>query len=216
VGEHITRFWNSLKVIYLRIIMRYIIILLFLGLWACEQPAPTAKPVIPVEPKATNLTDQANLVLKALTASDFTALEQYIEPGGQVTFSPYSYIDTTKTLRFSNKMLSEAATGKKMLKWGEYDATGEAIQLTVADYFAQFIQHKPFATADSILVNRSMAAGNMINNISQVFTGTEFVEYYCKGSDEYAGMDWGALRLIFRKKGDKFYLVGVVSDRWTS
>jgi hypothetical protein len=196
--------------------MRYIIILLFLGLWACEQPAPTAKPVIPVEPKANNLTDQANLVLKALIAGNFTALEQYIEPGGQVIFSPYAYIDTTKAQRFSGEKLSQTATAKRLLKWGEYDATGEPIQLTVGDYFAQFIQHKPFATADSVLVNRSLAAGNLINNIGQVFPDTEFVEYYCKGSDEYAGMDWGALRIIFRKKADKLYLVGVVSDRWTS
>jgi hypothetical protein len=196
--------------------MRTLIFSIALCLLACEQTAPGSSTDTPPKPPTLNLPDQAAAVLKALMSNNYAALERHIEPGGKILFSPYAYIDTTKAIRFTGRELSEAADSKKMLTWGEFDATGEPIQLSVADYFARFIKNKNFLQPDSLLVNKSVTAGNMVNNLKQLFPDAEYVEYYCKGSDDYAGMDWGALRLIFKKKLNNYYLVAVVGDRWTS
>ncbi len=43
-----------------------------------------------------------------------------------------------------------------------------------------------------------------------------FIEYHFSGfEEEYGGMDWVSLRLVFVQEGGQWYLVGLVNDRWT-
>ena len=57
--------------------------------------------------------------------------------------------------------------------------------------------------------------GNSINNLKDIYQNSEVVEFYHKGSDEYAGMDWRVLRLVFDEYQGKRYLVAIISDQWT-
>lgn len=43
-----------------------------------------------------------------------------------------------------------------------------------------------------------------------------YVEYHFPGFEKkYEGKDWKSLRLVFEKKNDRWYLVGIVHDQWT-
>jgi hypothetical protein len=49
-----------------------------------------------------------------------------------------------------------------------------------------------------------------------VYRGDSYSEFYFPGFDpKYDGMDWRALRLVFKKENEKLYLVGIIHDQWT-
>lgn len=183
---------------------------------ACNtEPGKPAPQALTATDKPALLKKQAAQVLDMLTRKDFESLAGQIEPGGTVLFSPYGYIDTASARRFDRASLPVLGKLKDKLLWGQYDGSGEDIRLSAEEYMARFANDKSYAQSDSVLVNRSVASGNSVNNMAEVFPGCDYVEFYCKGSEQYSGMDWGALRLVFRTVGDKVYLVAVVHDQWT-
>lgn len=175
------------------------------------KPAPQALTAID---KPALLQKQATQVLDMLARSDFESLAGQIEPNGTLLFSPYGYIDTASARRFDRTSLLVLGKLKDKLLWGQYDGSGEDIRLSAEAYMADFVNDKPYRQSDSTLVNNTAASAS-VNNIADIFPGCDYVEFYCNGSDQYSGMDWGALRLVFRMAGDKLYLVAVVHDEWT-
>lgn len=187
---------------------------------ACTSSTPEAKtrPEAVAAPmdRSAFLRNHALQVQDMLMRKDYNALAAQIEPGKSLLFSPYGFIDSVAAKRLTAADLKAAATSKEKMKWGDYDGTGEPIRLTVEEYFAKFVNNKMYMKGDSISVNKSVTSGNTINNLKDVFPNHDFVEYYVKGTEKYADMDWGALRLVFKTVGDKTYLVAVVHDQWTS
>jgi hypothetical protein len=191
------------------------IVALFFCLACNTEPGKPAPQALTATDKPTLLKKQAMQVLDMLSRKDFESLAGQIEPGGTLLFSPYGYIDTASARRFDRVSLPVLGKLKDKLLWGQYDGSGEDIRLSAEEYMARFANDKSYAQSDSVLVNRSVGPGNSANNLADVFPGCDYVEFYCEGSDQYSGMDWGALRLVFRTVGDKVYLVAVVHDQWT-
>jgi hypothetical protein len=49
-----------------------------------------------------------------------------------------------------------------------------------------------------------------------VYRNYDFTESHFSGFEEkYGGMDWRSLRLVFKEIKGRFFLVGVVHDKWT-
>lgn len=155
-------------------------------------------------------------VLGALCNKDTAALAKAIAPDGKLLFSPYGYIDTLSALRFTGASLSKAFQEKKKINWGKYDGSGKPILLSPEEYFGKFVCNTDFSKADTIRANVPVARGNSMNNLSTVFPGCSFVEYYHKGTTEMSGLDWSTLRLVYRTIDGKRYLVAVIHDQWTS
>lgn len=154
-------------------------------------------------------------ILKLLKAGNYQQLAQYIHPREGLRFSPYSYVDTLENLKFSSSEFTALNTSKKLL-WGHYDGSGTPISLTLDEYFDKFVYDADFMTAPEKAVNTILGQGNTVNNIKDVYPGSHFTEFYFPGTDpRYGGMDWRSLRLVFKKAGDEFYLVGIVHDQWT-
>jgi hypothetical protein len=186
-----------------------------------EQPAdfqanePTIDPNIYPVNMPLSLEQTASAVLKALQTNDLTTLANYVHPTRGVRFTPYSYISETD-LVFSHSVIPTLTADATVYHWGMFDGSGLPIDLTYNEYYAKFIYSADFANPEQVAFNAFIGSGNSINNLEEFYPGAEFVEYHFSGFDEqYEGMDWQSLRLVFSHEGGQFYLIGIVHAQWT-
>ena len=120
------------------------------------------------------------------------------------------------TLVFDRARIAAFAADTTTYMWGRYDGKGTPIELTVEEYWEEFLYRHDFAQAQRGAPNEELGSGNSINNLPEVMgENAVFVEYYVPGTDEYSGMDWGSLRVVFEETDDARYLIGLVRDQWT-
>jgi hypothetical protein len=159
-----------------------------------------------------------NNILVALKNKNYPAFADYIHPASGIRFSPYGYVDTLSHLRFSrDKFIATAKDdNQEMIVWGKFDATGDPIKMTLNNYLQRFVYDVDFVRPEKRAVNDFIATGNSLNNLLSVYKNCDFTESYFSGfKKEYAGMDWKSLRLVFKERNGKFFLVGIVHDEWT-
>lgn len=162
-----------------------------------------------------NLTKE---ILGVIKAGNYAELADYFHPVAGVRFSPYAYIDTTVDLDFTKKTFYKQFKTKSSSKlvWGYYDGSGDSISLSIRDYFRKFVYDVDFLKAEKTTLNESSSHGNTINNMAAVYEGLHYTESYFSGFDEkFGGMDWRALRLVYKEYNGKHYLVGIIHDEWT-
>jgi len=173
-------------------------------------PTVTSQPT-----ESLTLQETAARVVNALGEKDLEVLTQYIHPEKGVRFSPYGYVREEHQV-FMPEVLSSLAESDKTYIWGRYDGSGEPIELTFDEYYDEFVYSADFANAEVIAVNERIGQGNTINNILEFYPGGSFVEHHFSGFEEqYGGIDWQSLRLVFTQEDGAWYLVGIVHDEWT-
>ncbi|WP_075061380.1 hypothetical protein [Ornatilinea apprima] len=203
-----------------------IIFALLLLLSACRAftptPAPTGLPATASLPTATpqptpgeaDLALAAQQIVFALQARDLNTLSAFAHPQKGVRFSPYTYV-RSEDLVFQRDQISGLFSDNTIYEWGAYDGSGEPIQLTFADYFESFLYSYDYAAGAQLSYNQPIGAGNTINNLAEFYPGARVVEFYQPGTEEYSGMDWSSLRLVFERAPDGWKLIAIVNDRWT-
>jgi hypothetical protein len=157
-------------------------------------------------------------ILTAIKEKRYDTLFHFFHPDEGVRFSPYGYIDTTSDKIIKAEAIKAWADKKKQVKisWGYFDANEEEIKMTMDQYLKRFVYDVDFVKADSVKVNQFIGGGNSMNNLLAIYPGCSFVESHFKGFEKkYEGMDWRSLRLVFKMKDGKYYLVGVIHDEWT-
>ena len=187
---------------------------------AAQVVEPTAYPEMaatatPEDPQVVvrRLADQAVLAMKD---QNMQALSKLVNPADGVRFSPYGFV-REEDLAFSAAELAGVMNNTNQLTWGSFDGSGEPILMTFAEYYARFIYDVDFAAAPQVSVNERLGQGNTIDNTAEFYPGAIIVEYYFPGFDEqYAGMDWRSLRLVFQDYKGRWVLVGVIHDEWTT
>jgi hypothetical protein len=160
-----------------------------------------------------------NDILKEIKNKNYSALANFIDPISGIRFSPYGFIDTINHMVFSKEKLAEQVTKTKQSKilWGEFDGSGDPINMTLDEYFQKFVYDVDFIKPEKQKVNDFIGTGNSLNNLLEVYKGCDFTESHFSGFDKkYEGMDWRSLRLVFKETNGKYWLVGVVHDQWTS
>ena len=159
-----------------------------------------------------------NNILLTLKNKNYSAFANYIHPVSGIRFSPYGYVDTLSHLRFSRQKFIATAKedNQDMIVWGEFDGTGDPIKMTLNNYMQRFVYDVDFVKPEKRTVNDFVGDGNSLNNLSSVYKDCDFTESYFSGfKKEYAGMDWKSLRLVFKERSGRFFLVGIVHDEWT-
>jgi hypothetical protein len=179
-------------------------------LTATTQPTPNPQPTQPL-----TLEETAAQVIQALAQKDMTAAAEFVHPEMGVRFSPYAYVREEHQVFMPDEIASLEGSEETYL-WGQYDGSGEPIELTFDDYYEKFVYSADFANPEDMAVNARIGQGNTINNIQDFYPDSSYVEYYFSGFEEqYGGMDWESLRLVFVQEDGAWYLVGVVHDEWT-
>jgi hypothetical protein len=183
--------------------------------------APTENQTPSIVPTAVTVStqqlilDRAFLVISALKDKDMAALSQYVHPQMGLRFSPYATVKDTDQC-FTADQVAGLMADPTVYLWGNFDGSGQPINLTFADYYAKFIYDEDFANAPELSLNHRLGTGNSIDNIFEYYQSSMYVEFYFPGFDpQYAGMDWRSLRLVFMQQDGTWYLVGIIHDQWT-
>ena len=163
-----------------------------------------------------NLKQQALSIQRALANKDFSRITNDIHPTRGVRFSMYAYVRPETDKVFSREQFAQYLQQSKVrFTWGEKDGTGDLLVTPLPTYLDTWIDASKFNNA-SISINEFQHSGNMINNLKKIYPNSEVVEFYHKGSEEYAGMDWRIMRLVFEEYEGKRYLVAIVNEQWTT
>lgn len=169
------------------------------------------------EPDAeTVIREQAQAIVEALKDQDVETVAEFVHPDQGVRFSPYAFVEMNHQ-SFTREQVNEMMDDEKLYVWGAYDGTGEAIELTPAEYYEEFIYRKDFANeVEEINFDDIEPRGNTLHNAEEIYPDAHFIEYYVPGTEEFAEMDWGSLILAFEEVNGEWYLVGVIQDQWTT
>jgi hypothetical protein len=160
-----------------------------------------------------------NNVLTALKNKDYDSLALLIHPEDGVRFSPYGFIDTVHDRVIHTEFMMTQAEPNKQIKilWGTKDPTDDPINLTIDKYIDEFVYDVNFLHPEKLKINEFIGGGNTQNNLLTVYDGCDFTESYFSGFDKKLdGMDWRSLRLIFKQKDGKYFLIGIVHDSWST
>ncbi|MCA1319410.1 hypothetical protein LC085_05745 [Bacillus tianshenii] len=170
----------------------------------------------PVAEKEMTAEDTAFAAVKLIKEKDFSALKDLIHPTKGVRFTPYGYVDANRNLVFTASEIGDLKENQKVYLWGEYDGTGDPIQLSFHDYYKKFIYDADFLHAEEKSINKRLGQGNSIDNSKEVYPDATVVEFHFPGFEEkYEGMDWKSLRVVLEKLDNKWYVVGFIHDQWT-
>lgn len=175
---------------------------------------PTEQVVEEPVPDSIAVLQLANDIVQALKKEDYRVLGDAVGNEGKVRLSPYAMVDSMQNAL--NKIELYSSTSVEMA-WGNFDGSGGPIQLSIDNYFKKFVYDHDYASDPKVQIayNRFIGTGNSLNNLKAFYPNHSFVEYYYPGTDKYEQMDWSSLRLVFKKVGDTFLLVGIVHDQWT-
>jgi hypothetical protein len=157
-------------------------------------------------------------ILRTIKNKNYSALASLIHPVEGIRFSPYAYIDTVRHIKFSSAtfIAQVGASEQDVLLWGEFDGTGDPIKMTLNTYMKRFVYDVDFIKPEKRSVNKFISEGNSLNNLLTVYKNCNFTESHFSGFNEkYGGHDWRTLRLVFKERNKRFYLVGIVHDEWT-
>jgi hypothetical protein len=185
-----------------------------------SMPSPTDEPtatviVTPEPPTPLTLEEAAEKVINALAEKDMAAVAEFVHPEQGVRFSPYTYVEESHQVFAADELVNLPGSDETYL-WGTFDGTGDPIELTFDDYYQRFIYSADFANPEQMAVDEELGYSSMINNIADFYPGSSFVEYHFSGfEEEYGGMDWVSMRLVFIKEDGSWILVGIVHDQWT-
>lgn len=189
----------------------------------CQSPATksavsTAKnnsASMPAPASQQTLEQQALRIQQALANKDYASITNDIHPTRGVRFSMYAYVRPKTDKVFSRAQYAQYLQQSKVrFTWGDLDGTGDSLVIPLPEYLDTWVASEKYNTA-SVSVNEFKHSGNMINNLKETYPNSEFVEFYHKGSEEYAGMDWRILRLVFEEYQGKRYLIAIVNEQWT-
>lgn len=162
------------------------------------------------------LVDLSKEILNILSSRNYKALSRHVHPLLGLRMTPYSYVDIKKDRKFSAKELSNIKQTKKKFVWGEFDGSGEPIKMTIKEYFSRFVYDADFLTKGEVTVNEVVQSGNTTNNVEEAYHGCDFVDFMIPMIDpQYEGLDWRALRLVFKKEKDKIFLIGIIHNEHT-
>jgi hypothetical protein len=181
---------------------------------ASPAPLPTPSPVPQSTPSEEDLAVTAQRVVFALQARDLDALAAFVHPEKGVRFSPYTFA-REEDLVFMPDHFSDLLADQTVYEWGAYDGTGEPIHLTFAEYYDRFVYPFDYAAGAQISYSQPIGFGNTINNLAEFYAGARVVEFYQAGTDQYSGMDWSSLRLVFESTSEGWKLIAIVNDIWT-
>ena len=155
-------------------------------------------------------------VLQTLDPVDINKLFYFAHPEKGILFSPYGFINsnTAKTLNQA-ELLALQQSNKKII-WGEFDGSGDLIELSFNDYFSRFVYDQNYRDASLFDVDNTLGKGNSINNIQDIFPNAHFIEFHFEGFDpNLQGMDWRSIRLVFDEIEGNLFLVAIIHDEWT-
>jgi len=170
-------------------------------------------PPAPIQEGALN--GLATEILSLLQAKDFAALASYVHPQAGLRFSPQLFIHTDTDRVFTREQVANFASDNAIYTWGTHAARGDLLQLSVFNYWNDYIIPLMPDQQWQMLVAGEKSPSVSINNFSEVYPQGSYVDLLKPGTEEFGNLDWQLLRLAFQQAPDgAYYLVGIIHDNW--
>ncbi len=83
-------------------------------------------------------------VLDSIKNMDMNTLSTFVHPTNGVRFTPYEYVDGQNDKIFTAAEVLGLGVDNQIYNWGDYDGSGEPIDLDFNDYYNQFIYDEDF------------------------------------------------------------------------
>ena len=161
------------------------------------------------------IAQDAIYIKQALVYQNYAAIAPLIHPTRGVRFSMYAYVDPQTDKVFSRAQFEQYLKASRIkFTWGQKDGTGDIYITPLPNYLKVWVDGNKYKAIAPTL-NTFQGYGNSLNNLTEIYPNANFVEFYYSGSEQYDGMDWRALRLVFEEYKGKRYLVAIVNDQWT-
>jgi len=154
-------------------------------------------------------------VLEHIRDDDFHALSRVVHPEYGVVFSPSATINLTTDRRLNVEQIASLGTDTNVYVWGVYNGSGVPIELTYAEYFSEFVPAAEHMSSAVIGINQIVRSGNALENITDVFPNSEFVDFHNPGGEQAEELDWSSLRLVFEDFNGYLRLVAIVYSKRT-
>ena len=155
-------------------------------------------------------------VIELIEDMNMADLKVYVHPTLGARLTPYDYVDLQNDIVFQAVQFQNLVNSPTVYNWGDYDGSGDPINLTFDDYYDEFIYDVDFANPEIMGINYKVGQGNIINNVDTEYPNGGFVEFHFTGFDtQYEGMDWRSLKLVFEDHNGAWYLVGIIHGQWT-
>lgn len=155
-------------------------------------------------------------VITAISQKDAAAISEYVHPLKGVRFTPYTFVSLEGDIVLTQEEMKGFFDNTKEYLWGYYDGIGDEMKLTPSSYYDKFIYSEDFMSAPQVGYNEVLSFGNALENQFEVYESPIVVEYYFPGfNEEYEGMDWKSLRLVFEQYENGWKLVGIIHNQWT-
>lgn len=172
-----------------------------------QQPPPTTKEIV---------TARATAVAQAFFAQDPNAIAALVHPTAGIRFSLYNQINDVRDKKFSPSQITKYFGTSVKFTWGVQDGSGEKIVMPIKQFVAQEFADHDFSSAPEISYDVFVNRGNAISNVEGFYPNTHIVEFYFPGFiEKYAEMDWRAIQVVMQEFEGQWYVVDVVSNRWT-
>ncbi len=166
------------------------------------------------EAESQNVISLSIQILNLLQKEQYDKFIGFIHPEKGMRFSMYAHVDPQKNKVFSREDFQKYINSNIRFTFGEKDGTGEKYVISLGKYIQEWVLKRDFSKAE-LLHNTFKGEGNSLNNLKEIYPNSEFTEFYISGTEQYGGMDWNALRLVFEKFEGKYYLVAIINDQWT-
>ena len=158
----------------------------------------------------------ATKVINAISEKDAATISELVHPVKGLRFTPYTFVSLEDDIVFTQEEMKGFFDNTNEYLWGYYDGTGDEINLTPGEYYSKYIYSEDFKNAPEVGYNKVLSIGNALENQFEVYEAPIVVEYYYPGfNEEYEGMDWRSLRLVFEQYEDGWKLVGIIHNQWT-
>lgn len=157
----------------------------------------------------------ATEILSLLEAKDFAALASFVHPQAGLRFSPQFFIHTDTDLVFTREQVANFASDNNIYIWGTHAARGDLIQMSVIDYWNEYVDPLMPDQQWQMLVPGEKSPSIAIDNFFEVYPQGSYVDFVKPGTEEFGNLDWKLLRLAFQQAADgAYYLVGIIHDNW--
>ena len=183
--------------------------------WGTRQtPAPVV--TTPIVSTRNKVIAQTTVAARALYTKNGAQLAALVHPIKGVRFSLYGYVNVTHDKLFMPAQITQYFNTPIKFTWGEQDGSGTPIIIPMKQFIsAEFADHD-YEHAVEILYDTYKGQGNSLNNMAALYPNAHIVQFYFPGFNAtYGGMDWRAIRVAVEEYQGQWYVVGLMSDKWT-
>ena len=144
-------------------------------------------------------------------SGNITALARHVHPTHGITLTEMVSFEDEARLRFTSQSLLSALRSKKLLYWGNDYAKGDPIRMTLHEYFTLLTRKPAAITRIDAPCKQNIRSFAVKHHGRLTCREARWINSHSQTRD----YDWLGLVVVMEQYRGKWYIVGLMHDRWT-